>query len=440
MIQTIPQNVVSFWKWWNTPIATERNKAFQEQVLRILVVIMWITTIVTTAIGMFISFQLFLLAATGFISNSVASYTISKGNTIVTELTISIMFIFGLIAEIHFRTVYSRYLMLILLAYTIIGLLLFTRTAPIVLFVYIGLGVSIVVSGITKTTTEQETIDVMSDLLVYGMLSILPLLAFRKESQRRLDEMARLTQESVDARQEAEEANQLKSRFLATVSHELRTPLNAILNFSKFVSTGRLGDVNERQVKALNNVIGSGDHLLALINDILDISKIESGSLKLYIESDVDLKKIVDNVISVSEPLIGEKPIKMLSTVADDIPLISCDRQRLHQILLNLISNACKFTDSGQISVNAKRDENDTVVIAVADTGFGIPAEDQEKIFEVFIQTERGIAQGEGTGLGLAISKRLAEAHDGKLWVESTVGQGATFFLSLPLRTSLDDK
>ena len=447
MVQTLPQNVLTFWRWWKTPVATERNQAFQEQALRILIMVLWCSTIVTGVIAYFVSFELLIIIVSGIIPTSIASYTISKGNTIVTEAMITLTFTTSIVIEVSTRTVYSRYVTLALVIFTIIGLLLFSRIAFTVYLMYIGLFISIIVSGITETTTETETVNAMTDLISYGIVSILPLSAFRNESQKRLDEMTRLAQESEEARHdaeesrqeaeearhEAEEANQLKSQFLATVSHELRTPLNAILNFSKFVSSGRMGEVNERQVNALNNVVGSGDHLLALINDILDISKIESGSLKLYIEPEIDLQKMIRLVVATGESLLHEKPVKIIANVDENMPSIACDRQRIHQILLNLVSNACKFTESGQITIAAKPSDNNMVMVSVKDTGSGIPAEDHEKIFDVFTQAERGIAQGEGTGLGLAISKRLAEAHHGSLSVESKEGQGSTFFLRLPI-------
>lgn len=239
------------------------------------------------------------------------------------------------------------------------------------------------------------------------------------------------------ARTEAEQANKVKSQFLASVSHELRTPLNAILNFTKFVVTGRMGDVNERQVNALNNVITSGDHLLNLINDVLDISKIESGALSLFVKNDVDIKKELERTIETAQSLITNKPVKLVTEIDPTIPLLTGDELRIYQIMLNLISNACKFTKEGEINVRAYQ-ENGSVIVAVKDTGPGIPSEDHERIFSAFVQSESGLRDGTGTGLGLPIAKRLTEAHGGKMWLNSEMGKGTTFYMSLPVEAKLE--
>lgn len=238
------------------------------------------------------------------------------------------------------------------------------------------------------------------------------------------------------ARAEAEQANKVKSQFLASVSHELRTPLNAILNFTKFVMTGRMGEVNDRQVNALTNVITSGDHLLNLINDVLDISKIESGALSLFIKNDVDVKNEVQRAVETAQSLVNDKSVKFVTQIADNLPLLTGDELRIYQVILNLISNACKFTKEGEISVRAYQ-ENGNVIVAIKDTGPGIPLQDQEKIFSAFVQSESGIRDGTGTGLGLPIAKRLTEAHGGRLWLNSEVGKGTTFFVALPIQNDL---
>jgi signal transduction histidine kinase len=239
------------------------------------------------------------------------------------------------------------------------------------------------------------------------------------------------------ARAEAEQANTVKSQFLASVSHELRTPLNSIINFTEFVLTGRMGEVNEKQEKALSNVIESGEDLLRLINDVLDISKIEAGALRLFVEEEVDLREKIERSIEVGKSLLGEKSVELELDMADDLPKLTCDAHRINQIILNLISNACKFTREGKIVVQAKK-EDGSVVLMVRDTGPGIAKEDFEKVFEVFTQTEGGIREGAGTGLGLPISKRLAEAHGGRLWLDSEVGKGTTFYVSLPVKSHLE--
>jgi signal transduction histidine kinase len=264
------------------------------------------------------------------------------------------------------------------------------------------------------------------------------------QSQNELGSMAaafntmaeQLTQRIVDAelaRAQAERSDQVKSAFLASMSHELRTPLNAVINFTKFVAKGDLGPVNERQEETLNEVISSGRHLLNLINDVLDMSKIESGSLRLFVDDNVDLNALLDSVISTGKGLLADKSVELRTEIDPDLPHIRGDRQRILQILLNVISNACKFTDDGYIKIRASQSAGE-IVITVEDTGPGIAPEDQAAVFEPFKQTSSGLRKGSGTGLGMPISRSLAEAHGGRLWVDSEVGKGSNFCIALPIR------
>jgi signal transduction histidine kinase len=245
---------------------------------------------------------------------------------------------------------------------------------------------------------------------------------------------AQLFAETTAARQDAERSNAVKSQFLASMSHELRTPLNAILNFTQFVSSGMMGPVNERQENALKKTVASGEHLLSLINDVLDISKIEANALQLFMEDNVDVKPELEAAIETGKGLIKDKPVELTLYIENNLPCIHADRQRVYQIVLNLVSNACKFTEKGSINVQAcHRDHH--ILITVRDTGPGIASDDQAVIFEAFRQSHSGLQKGGGTGLGLPISKRLAEAHGGTVWVESEEGHGATFYVSLPIST-----
>jgi signal transduction histidine kinase len=238
------------------------------------------------------------------------------------------------------------------------------------------------------------------------------------------------------AREQAERANRVKSMFLASVSHELRTPLNAIINLTKFVGLGMYGTVNEEQKDILYKVEARSKHLLKLINDVLDISKIESGSLELFVEAGVKIDEIVGSAVETAQSLFPGKPVKIVCEVQPNLPTLTGDAQRIQQIILNLLSNACKFTEEGQIQVRAYR-ENGEIIISITDSGPGISPDNHTLIFEAFRQTKEGLRKGEGTGLGLPISQRLAEAHGGRLWVESRLGNGATFYVALPLETSL---
>lgn len=249
---------------------------------------------------------------------------------------------------------------------------------------------------------------------------------------RAKEEVERAKAETERAKEAAERANSVKSAFLASMSHELRTPLNAILNFSQFVASGMLGPVNEEQIDMLEKITSSGKHLLNLINDVLDISKIESGSLRLFLEDNVDLTPEAQAVADTAKALVAGKPVQLALNVAPNLPRLIADKRRIRQIMLNLVSNACKFTETGRVVISLDTTD-DEIRFSVQDTGPGIAREEFGLLFESFRQTRVGARQGSGTGLGLVISKRLAEAHGGRLWLESEVGVGSTFYVALPI-------
>ena len=255
------------------------------------------------------------------------------------------------------------------------------------------------------------------------------------EFVRAEEETQRAKRETERAKEDAVRANTVKSAFLASMSHELRTPLNAVLNFSQFISSGMLGPVNDEQIDMLDKITGSGKHLLNLINDVLDISKIESGSLRLFVEDNVDLTQEVKAVADTGRALLKDKPVELKVNLPAEIAKITADRRRVRQILLNLVSNACKFTDTGEVLITVESRDTE-IQFSVKDTGPGIAAEDHVTIFEAFRQTDVGVRQGSGTGLGLAISKRLAEAHGGRLWLDSHLGAGATFYVAIPFQSA----
>lgn len=234
------------------------------------------------------------------------------------------------------------------------------------------------------------------------------------------------------AKESAEEANLVKSRFLASMSHELRTPMNAILNFSEFMVDGFMGPVTTEQSDALKKVIASGDHLLSLINDVLDITKIEVGMMELFIEK-VDLNAALDSVMATAKGLMRDKSITLQEEIQANLPILMGDKRRIRQVFLNLLSNAIKFTAEGSIMVTARQEGQD-IHFMVKDTGVGITPEDQHLVFEAFRQTRHGIDAG-GTGLGMPISKHLVETHGGRMWLESVVGKGTTFHVVLPIHS-----
>lgn len=228
-----------------------------------------------------------------------------------------------------------------------------------------------------------------------------------------------------------QELDRLKTQFIANMSHELRTPLNSIIGFSRVILKGIDGPLTEAQRQDLTAIYNAGQHLLGLINDILDLSKIEAGRMELHF-SEVDMREIIRGVMSTAVGLTRDKPIELRQHVPEDLPPVWADAQRARQILLNLVSNAAKFTDQGFIAVRAWADDA-FVTVSVQDTGIGIPKEKQEEIFQEFTQVESGTTRRYGgTGLGLAIARRLVELMGGRIWVESEPGKGSTFFFTLP--------
>ena len=245
---------------------------------------------------------------------------------------------------------------------------------------------------------------------------------------------ARLYAQQEAVARQLRQADAMKSQFLASMSHELRTPLNGILNFTEFVSEGMYGEINGEQKTALATVYRSGEHLLSLINDILDIAKIEAGAMQLFWEPNIDLNEQVKTVSEAIPALLKDKPVQFALDIDPDLPPVTCDSRRIRQVMLNLLSNAAKFTEKGTITL-AVKNEADHILFMVSDTGPGIAPNDAGKIFEPFQQSNTGLKHGSGTGLGLPICRKLVEAHGGKLWLESEPGEGATFFATLPFRT-----
>ena len=230
-------------------------------------------------------------------------------------------------------------------------------------------------------------------------------------------ENVRLFEEIQDKSRQVEEASKHKSQFLANMSHELRTPLNAILGYAELILDDIYGEAPEKMRNVLQRIQTNGKHLLGLINDVLDLSKIEAGQLVLSL-NDYSVKDLMQAVYVAIEPLAGNKKLGFRLEVPPDLPAARGDERRLSQVLLNLVGNAIKFTDTGEVAMKATT-ANGSYTIAVSDTGPGIAEADQAKIFEEFQQSESAQTKAKGgTGLGLAIAKRIVEMHGGKLWVE----------------------
>ena len=230
-----------------------------------------------------------------------------------------------------------------------------------------------------------------------------------------------------------ETASQHKSEFLANMSHELRTPLNAIIGFSEVLGERLFGDMNDKQAEYVRDITESGRHLLSLINEILDLSKIEAGRMELDV-AEFDLAATVDNTLSLVRERAQRRGIALKSTLDGSLTTLHADERKVKQVLLNLLSNALKFTpEGGAIDVLVSTTDKE-VEVAVKDTGVGIAPDEQDSVFEEFRQVGSAAKKIEGTGLGLAISRKFVELHGGKIWVTSQLGTGSTFTFTLPRR------
>jgi signal transduction histidine kinase len=269
----------------------------------------------------------------------------------------------------------------------------------------------------------QSTIDLLQTFAAQSVLAI---------------QNARLFREIEEKSHELEVASRHKSQFLANMSHELRTPLNAILGYSELVLDDIYGAVPDKARAALERVQSNGKHLLGLINDVLDLAKIEAGRLTLSL-ADYSMDEVVANVVAAVEALAAEKHLALTTKVPPDLPIGHGDEQRIRQVLLNLVSNAIKFSDAGEVTISARVGDG-VFQVAVSDMGSGISAEDQAKLFQEFQQADNSSTRSKGgTGLGLAISKRFISLHGGRIWVESTPGQGSTFTFELPVTVDLPE-
>jgi len=236
---------------------------------------------------------------------------------------------------------------------------------------------------------------------------------------------------------ELETASAHKSEFLASMSHELRTPLNAIIGFSQVLREEMFGELNDKQEEYLDDILGSAYHLLSLINDVLDLSRVEAGQTELQL-APFSLRDALESGVVMVRERASEDGVQVELSADPDIDPVEGDERRIRQVVFNLLANAVKFTpEGGSIDVSAAR-VNGEVRVSVADTGPGVAPDDRERIFEEFQQTDVGVGLGEGTGLGLALSKRFVELHGGRIWVEGVVGGGSRFVFTLPAGTNAD--
>jgi signal transduction histidine kinase len=288
-------------------------------------------------------------------------------------------------------------------------------------------GVAIGVIGIRRTEAQLFTDRQIALLRTFADQAVIAI-----ENVRLFTELAARNREIEDKSRQIETASRHKSEFLANMSHELRTPLNAIIGFSEVLTARMFGELNEKQDEYLKDIYTSGQHLLSLINDILDLSKVEAGRMELEL-TDFDLPTAIDNALTLVRERAVRRGITLGSKLDDRLGMIRGDKRKLKQVLLNLLSNALKFTpEGGRIDLHAALNEG-LVEVSVADTGVGIAPEDQEAVFEEFRQVGTADKKVEGTGLGLALSRRFVELHGGRIWVKSQVGVGSTFTFTLPM-------
>jgi signal transduction histidine kinase len=252
------------------------------------------------------------------------------------------------------------------------------------------------------------------------------------ENVRLFKELEASNLEIAEKSRQIEVASQHKSEFLANMSHELRTPLNAVIGFSEVLTDRMFGELNEKQEEYLKDIHASGTHLLSLINDILDLSKVEAGRMELEL-TDFHLPTALDSALMLVRERAGRRSISLQMSVDERLGQIRADERKIRQVVLNLLSNAIKFTpEGGRIEVAAVS-KDESVEVSVSDTGVGIAPEDQQAVFEEFRQVGTAEKKAEGTGLGLTLCRKFIELHGGRIWVKSQVAVGSTFTFTIPV-------
>jgi signal transduction histidine kinase len=290
----------------------------------------------------------------------------------------------------------------------------------------------IVLTGLDDQEVAMQAVRLgAQDYLVKGQVTgALLVRAMRYAIERKRAERA--LRESEERTRYLEELDRLKAQFIANSSHELRTPLNAIIGFSGLMLKGMDGPLNEMQRHDLETIHNSGKHLLSLINDLLDVSQLWAGKIELEV-TPVDLRDVVRDALDMVSSMVEGKPVTLQHTIAANVPVVRADQTRVRQILINLLTNAVKYTEHGQVTLSLAL-VGDEVVTSVTDTGIGIAPDDLGLLFEEFSRVDNSTTrQVDGLGLGLSICRRLVELHGGRIWAESEEGVGSQFHFSLPV-------
>ncbi len=448
-------------------VRTERLSLLWKATLAFAFAVIWIVVVITQEVGES-ALSIFIAIGTILVSSTLTSRFLKKGRYEWATYSYIIGLIFTVAVLMVFDNNDTRTLvpflgiLVIFIAGTLMSaqalfMMLGLSVVALIGIPYLGTGDLIMNSGVVFALilmTLTAAISAQTSGELYGIAEW-ALGSYRKEREtavklhesRLAVEKSLLKQQSLTmqlrhlntdldrAREAAEIAKQFRGQFLANMSHELRTPLNAIIGFSDTMLNFPLMyegvELPAEYRKDMSQIYTSGKHLLSIINDILDLSKIDAGRLEVEIQA-VDLEPIFKGVLSTAVGLVGGKPVKLQRNTPDPLPMVIADPIRFRQVLLNLYSNAAKFTDEGSITLSLEAEPN-RVIIAVTDTGSGIARHQQDLVFEAFQQGESGRKQQrQGAGLGLAISRQLLNLMDGAIWVESELGKGSTFYVALP--------